>query len=207
MSKITDRDVPIMYLYRGLPGSGKSSAASKHGCIVISPSDYSSYRAGKYRWVRGNYMINKMVWRAIVELIMTLQIDLCIAELMPEAKHINFWLKVARKYQYEVRIRTLIVDVETACKRNVHQADHQSIQEVHDQFDYTIEDQTIDFSDIENGPLLQPYNRKPPVDVYALGYISRADMEKIQKHPVGGTGEEGGENVIDKVTNFTLRLK
>ena len=159
MSNTTDRDVPILYLYRGLPGSGKTTAASKHGCIVIAPSDYSSYRGGVYRWIGKNYMINKMVWRHIVKLIMTLQIDLAITELMPETKHINFWLKLAKEYQYEVQIKTLIVDVETACERNLHQADHKSISEIDDQFDYSIEDQIIDFSEVDNFPLLSPNMR------------------------------------------------
>lgn len=144
---VSDRDVPIITLYRGLPGAGKTTIANQHGCVVIAPSDYSSYRGGKYRWVRGNYMVNKMVWRAIVELIMTLQIDLCITEIMPEKKFIEFWLRLARKYYYEVHIITLTVDVETSTERNVHQADHKSIQEIHEQFDYTIPDQVLDYSD------------------------------------------------------------
>lgn len=151
---IHDRDVPILYLYRGLPGAGKTTAASKLGCVVIAPSDYSSYRAGQYRWIRGNYMISKMVWRDIVEKIMTLQIDLAITEIMPEKKFINFWLELAKKYYYEVHIITLSVSVDQACERNVHQADHKSIQEIHDQFDYTIPQHVvIDYSNPDNRDL------------------------------------------------------
>lgn len=143
-----DRDVPILYLIRGLPGSGKTTYANKLGCVVIAPSDYSSWRGGIYKWRRENYMINKLVWRDIVEKLMILQIDIAITELLPESRFIHFWLDLAKKYYYEVHIKTIIVDPEVAIKRNVHQADHKSIYEVHEQFDYDIVDQVIDLSDI-----------------------------------------------------------
>lgn len=147
-TKNIDRDVPILYLIRGLPGAGKTTYANTLGCIVIAPSDYSSWRGGIYKWRRENYMINKLIWRDIVEKLMILQIDIAITELMPEGRFINFWLDLAKKYYYYVKIKTIIVDPEIAIQRNIHQADHKSIYEVHEQFDYNIMDKDIDCSDI-----------------------------------------------------------
>ncbi len=143
-----DRLVPRLYLIRGLPGSGKTTYANSLGCIVIAPSDYSSHRGGEYKWIRDNYMVSKISWRNIVEQIMTLQIDIAITELMPTQNFINFWIDSAKRYYYEVHIKTLILDPEICLQRNLHGADHKSIMEVHEQFDYTIKDQILDFSNI-----------------------------------------------------------
>ena len=143
---VRDRLVPILYLVRGLPGSGKTTYANNIGCIVIAPSDMMSKRGGEYQWVRGNYMISKMHFREIVKSLMALQIDICITEIMPEKKFIEFWLDIAREYYYEVQIKTLLVTPEVSIERNVHHADHKSVYEIHEQFDYNIIDQTLDYS-------------------------------------------------------------
>lgn len=143
-----DRLVPILYLIRGLPGAGKSTYANSLGCIVISPSDFMSRRGSQYQWIRGNYMISKMHFREIVRNLMALQIDIAIAEIMPEKPFIDFWLEEAKDYFYEVHIKTLLVPPEVSIKRNQHGADHKSVYEIHEQFDYSIIDQVIDYSNI-----------------------------------------------------------
>lgn len=143
---MSDRLVPILYLIRGLPGAGKTTYANKLGCIVIAPSDQMSHRGGEYHWIRENYMISKMHFREIIRKLMSLQIDIAITEIMPEQQFIDFWLVEAKNYQYKVVIKTLIIDPEVSIKRNVHGADHKSIYEVHEQFDYSILDKTINYS-------------------------------------------------------------
>jgi tRNA uridine 5-carbamoylmethylation protein Kti12 len=145
-----DRIVPRLYLIRGLPGSGKTTYANKLGCCVISPSDFSSHIGGEYKWIRENYMKHKMAWRSIVRQIMKIQCDIAICEIMPEIKFINFWLDEAKNYYYEVHIKTLLVNPDVAIERNQHGADHKSIYEVHQQFDYTIVDQIRDYSNGTN---------------------------------------------------------
>lgn len=144
------RLIPRLYLIRGLPGSGKSTFANELGCIVIAPSDMMSHRGGKYHWIRENYMISKMHFREIVRHLMSLQIDICITELMLEKKFIEFWLQEAKNYYYQVHIKTLLIDLKRSENRNIHKVDRKSIQECHDQMDYSIYDQVIDFSKEEN---------------------------------------------------------
>jgi predicted ABC-type ATPase len=143
-----NRLIPILYLIRGLPGAGKTTYANTLGCIVIAPSDQMSRRGGQYNWIRDNYMISKMHFREIIRRLMSLQIDIAITEIMPEQKFVDFWLNEAKDYRYKVIIKTLVIDPETAIARNIHGADHKSIYEVHEQFDYTINDQVLDFSNI-----------------------------------------------------------
>jgi predicted kinase len=150
---VEDRDVPILYLIRGLPGSGKSTYANSLGCIVIAPSDMMSHRGGNYKWIRENYMISKMHFREIVRRLMALQIDIAITELMLEPKFIQFWLDLAAQYYYKVKIETLLVTPEESLKRNTHDVDHKSIMEVHEQCYYGIPDQTLDFS-LSNGQMI-----------------------------------------------------
>jgi predicted ABC-type ATPase len=147
-SSNNDRLVPILYLVRGLPGAGKSTYANTLGCIVIAPSDQMSHRGGEYHWIRDNYMISKMHFREVVRRLMSLQIDIAITEIMPEKPFIDFWVNEAKDYRYKVIIKTLLIDPETAITRNVHGADHKSITEINEQFDYSIGDQVLDFSSI-----------------------------------------------------------
>jgi len=144
-----DRPVPRLYLIRGLPGSGKSTMGHSLGCCVISPSDFSSHVGGGYYWHRDNYMKHKMAWRSIVRRIMEVQCDICICELMLEKRFIDFWLKEAKDNYYQVRIGTILVDLQTSEQRNVHGVDKTSVKEIHDQMDYGIPDQIIDYSEGE----------------------------------------------------------
>ena len=140
-----DRPVPILYLIRGLPGSGKSRLASSMGCFSVAPSDMMSHRGGKYIWQRDNYLISKIHFRDIVKQAMSLQIDICVTELLMNEWFLSFWLDTAMEYYYKVKIITLITDPEIALKRNVHQVGQQDIKEIHDQFNYGIYDQEITF--------------------------------------------------------------
>lgn len=144
---VHDRVVPRLYLIRGLPGSGKTTYANSLGCLTFAPSDMMSRRGGEYKWVRENYMISKMHFRAGIRHFMSLQIDIAITEIMPEKKFIEFWLREARDFYYEVHIKTLLVHPEVAIQRNIHGADHKSIYEIHAQFDYSIMNQIVDFSE------------------------------------------------------------
>jgi len=146
---MTVRNSPRLYLIRGLVGSGKTTYANTLGCITIAPSDMMSYRGGQYNWIKTNYMISKIHFRKIVRDLMALQIDICITELLLEKRFIDFWLKEAKDNYYEVRIGTLLTDLNTSKSRNIHNVNKTSIAEIHEQMDYGIPDQIIDYSEGE----------------------------------------------------------
>ncbi|MDD3267097.1 MAG: hypothetical protein PHC75_07965 [Burkholderiales bacterium] len=144
-----DRPVPRLYLIRGIPGSGKTRYSHNLGCITIAPSDMMSHRGGQYTWVSSNYMISKIHFRKIVRDLMALQIDICITELLLEKRFIDFWLKEAKDNYYQVRIGTILVDLKTSEQRNLHGVNKTAVKEIHDQMDYGIPDQIIDYSEGE----------------------------------------------------------
>lgn len=146
-TNVQERPKPNLYLIRGLVGSGKSTYANSIGCIVIAPSDMMSHRGGQYNWIKQNYMISKIHFRKIVRDLMALQIDIAITELLLEERFINFWLKEAKDNYYQAHIKTLLIDLFTSENRNVHGVDHKSITECHEQMDYGIPDQIIDYSE------------------------------------------------------------
>ena len=112
--------MPILKIYRGLPGSGKTTLANKEGTIVLSPADMYSMRNGKYQWCR-EYSKKGHVWsNKILELTMEEGIDITIAEVLPKEKSMRHYFNMAKKYNYKVEVIDCKADIDTSYKRNVH---------------------------------------------------------------------------------------
>jgi len=111
---------PILRIFRGLPGAGKSTAASRLGCLVISPQDMYATRAGVYRYREGQD-VQALGWATrLAILAMEAGVDMAIAEVLPRREDVAYWANLARRHGYEVRIHDLPITPDLSDRRNVH---------------------------------------------------------------------------------------
>lgn len=125
----------ILYIFRGLPGSGKSTAAKKIGCIVVEPQDQWATRNGTYYWIKEEAEIAAEKSAKLVECAMNIQYDIAIAEVLPKLKYLDPYLYLAKKYDYKVKVVDMKISVEDAFKRNTHDVPKDSLQEFLDEWE------------------------------------------------------------------------
>lgn len=124
----TGRPMPHCYIHRGLPGSGKTTAANEHGCLVISPHDMHSYRCGRYSF---NYQHRGEARRwgyQLFGLALFERVDVAVAEVLPTHKSMREYVERAERDGYQVIVYDHIVDVETSVSRNKHQVSLEVIE-------------------------------------------------------------------------------
>ena len=119
----------ILYIFRGLPGSGKSTAAKKVGCIVVEPQDNWATRDGQYNWTKEETMVATGRSISLVESIMKLEYDVAIAEILPQLKDLDPYLDLADYYKYTPRIYDLKITIDEAFSRNTHDVPKAHLQE------------------------------------------------------------------------------
>lgn len=92
--------------------------------MVLSPADMYSTVNGKYIW---NDRANKFgreeylkVFKSIAEICLNRGFDICIAEVLPTVKEVDFWKNIADLYNTEFVIKTIYIDPETSFKSNTH---------------------------------------------------------------------------------------
>ena len=110
----------ILWIYRGLPGSGKSTAARKHGCIVIEPQDQWATRDGVYDWREEEALIANNNAKDMVGRLMSLGYDIAIAETLPKKEDVHAYIELAEYHSYEVRVNDIKVTIDVAFERCVH---------------------------------------------------------------------------------------
>jgi len=116
---LSDRK-PVLYIFRGLPGAGKSTAAAHPGCLVISPQDMYATRGGVYRYCHGQD-VAALGWATrLVEVAMKARVDLAIAEVLPRREDVEYWVNLARRYVYDVRVHDLYITPALSYSRNTH---------------------------------------------------------------------------------------
>jgi len=115
-----DGNRPICHIIRGLPGAGKSTIASRLGCLVISPQDMYATRAGVYRFRQGQD-VEALDWATKVALLaMETGVDVAIAEVLPRHEDVAYWANLARRHGYRVRVTDLYITSALSDRRNVH---------------------------------------------------------------------------------------
>ena len=120
--------MPILNIFRGLPGSGKTTDANKTGTLVISPSDMYSMRNGKYQWCK-EYEDQCQDWSIeILEFCIMHEIDVSIAEVLPTIESVKFYTELAEEKGYTVKVYDLKISVEESLKRNTHNVPIEHIQ-------------------------------------------------------------------------------
>jgi len=111
---------PICHIIRGLPGAGKSTRAARLGCLVISPQDMYATRGGAYRFREGQD-VEAIGWSTKVALLaMEASVDLAIAEVLPRREDVAYWVNLARRHGYRVRVTDLDITPALSDQRNVH---------------------------------------------------------------------------------------
>lgn len=117
-----------LYIFRGLPGSGKTTEANKLGCIVISAQDMYAMRDGEYKWSAQNTKDAKLWAENILGLCLRAGVDVAIAEVMPKLEKVKMLIDDARGFGYNCKVTDLIVDVETSLARNIHNVPEKTIR-------------------------------------------------------------------------------
>ena len=112
MSKLT--------IFRGLPGSGKSTEANKLGTLVLSPSDMYSMRDGKYQWCQEYQERSKEWCLEILEFCFMHEMDITIAEVLPTIKSVMKYVTPALAKGYNIEVIDLECTIEESLKRNIH---------------------------------------------------------------------------------------
>jgi tRNA uridine 5-carbamoylmethylation protein Kti12 len=117
----------ILYIFRGLPGSGKSSFASTLGCMVHEPQDHWHTQNGLYLYDENQCEIASKKSLYLVDFIMKSGYDLAIAEVLPNFISLMQYFQLALNHEYEMRITEILISEETSKNRNKHNVKHEDI--------------------------------------------------------------------------------
>jgi hypothetical protein len=117
----------ILYIFRGLPGSGKSTIASTLGCMVHEPQDHWHTQNGLYLYDQNQCETASEKSLYLVDFIMKSGYDLAIAEVLPNFTSLMSYFHLATIHKYEMRITEIIISEETSKNRNRHNVKHEDI--------------------------------------------------------------------------------
>lgn len=115
---------PVLTIFRGLPGSGKSTAARKlseeTGAFFIEP-DMVHIKNGQYLFNRDKHEDGDKRCVDFVECLMgEFGCDLIYADVLPTRKSVSVFVELANKHGYCFVLREFLIDKETSRQRNKH---------------------------------------------------------------------------------------
>lgn len=115
-----------LYVFRGLPGSGKSSTARSLGCLVIEPDSWH-VQDGKYQWDTDNRQkALRKAWN-VLESAMENGFDVAVAEVLHKKNMVVPLLQIASRHGYETIVFDIKITAEESKKRNIHGVDPNDI--------------------------------------------------------------------------------
>lgn len=113
---------PILHVFRGLPGSGKSTAANKLGCLVFSPQDMVAMKGNQYQYDPSNIDTAGKAMGDVLKFAARYRMDIAIAEVLPKREQVRDLAKWARDTGYELRVHDLKISMKESITRNTHNA-------------------------------------------------------------------------------------
>jgi len=127
---------PTLHIFRGLPGSGKTTEANKLGCLVVSPQDMYSVVGGEYRWNDrvGNVEEGRKDARfwaeEVVRTTLSAGADVAVAEVLATLHAVRKWLVLANWENADYRVVDMPCDVELSLARNIHNVPGATIRDM-----------------------------------------------------------------------------
>ena len=135
--------MPTLHIFRGLPGSGKTTKANQIGCLVISPRDMFSMIDGEYAYearvgrpTRPAAEKALMRWaRHAVGDMLHLGADVALAETLLTMAHLQPWIDMANMHNANVKVTDCFITVDQSFERNTHGVPRDVIQDMADKWE------------------------------------------------------------------------
>lgn len=134
---------PTLFIYRGLPGSGKTTRANEHGCLVISSRDMYSMVGGEYQY---DLRIGKeepapcrpriKAWaHGIIAQTLNIGADVAVAETLVKREMVQVYIDLARACHANFKVIDCFISAADSHKRNTHNVPVEVINDLAENFE------------------------------------------------------------------------
>lgn len=97
----------MLYIIRGIPGSGKSTYAKKFGCVVFEADQYFMHN-GKYEYDQRKIKSAHLWCKNMTEKMLLRGIDVCVANTFVKRCYIKEYVDLAKRINEPVKIIKIV---------------------------------------------------------------------------------------------------